>query len=89
MDKTKKAIILNNISSPYIQQAIIILKDNNLSDSLPESHILAEAEKVVSDYLHKGTFYPKDTKKKKNSRLKTALVLLIASLVFIICMFNK
>ena len=48
---SKQVVILDNISSPYIHQAIIIL--NNYS---PEKHekIIAEAEKIVSDYFNKG-----------------------------------
>ena len=47
---TKKAVILKNLSSPYIYQAIIIL---NETGALNESKALADAEKIVSDYILK------------------------------------
>lgn len=47
-NSTKKAVILNNFSSPYIYQAIVILNENGI---LNESRALRDAEKIVSDYL--------------------------------------
>ena len=49
-DTTKKVVILDNFTSPYIYQAIIVLNDNIPSNS---SHVIADAEKIVSDYLLK------------------------------------
>ena len=41
---TKKVVILNNFSSPYVSQAIIILKDYNPK---LESRAIADAETIV------------------------------------------
>ena len=46
----KKAVILNNFSSPYISEAIIILKDY---DPCLEGKIISDAEKIVSAYIAK------------------------------------
>ena len=42
---TKKVVILNNFSSPYVSQAIIILKDYNPK---LESRAIADAETIVA-----------------------------------------
>ena len=48
---THKVVILENFSSPYIHQAIIILK-NHTNGS--EEKILFEAEKIVSNYIDRN-----------------------------------
>ena len=58
-DITKKVVILNNLSSPHICEAIIVLKDY---DPRLEGKIISEAEKIVSDYI--------DRTKKKEQALK-------------------
>ena len=47
MNKAKRVIILDKIQSPTIAQAIFILRDENEN----EFFALAEAERLVSDYL--------------------------------------
>lgn len=46
----KKVVILNNFSSPYVSQAIIILKDYNPK---LESRAIADAETIVSRYIER------------------------------------
>ena len=46
----KKAVVLHNFSSPYISEAIIILKDYNPA---LEGKIITDAEKIVSAYIEK------------------------------------
>ena len=48
----KKVVILNNFSSPYVSQAIIILKDYNPK---LESRAIADAETIVSRYIERTT----------------------------------
>ena len=48
-NNTKQAIILENFSSPYIDRAILILKDYNPA---LEDKIIADAEKIVASYLN-------------------------------------
>lgn len=58
-DLTKKVVILENLASPYVHQAIIVMRDYNPK---LESRAVLEAEKIVSAYL--------DNMKIKNGRGK-------------------
>lgn len=49
-DTAKKVVILNNLSSPYICEAIIVLNEYNPQ---LEGKVIAEAEKIVSDYMER------------------------------------
>ena len=66
---TKKVVILNNFSSPYISQAIIVLKDYNPK---LESKVVADAEMIVSRYIDRmqKNGQPPRTARKKGSLLK-------------------
>ena len=52
MRTTKRVIILSNVKSPLIAQAIFILKD----DAGDEFHAVAEAERIVDAYMAKACF---------------------------------
>lgn len=53
MKKTqKKAFILNECKSPYISQAIFILKDGISPDN---TGVIADAERIVAAYMSNGT----------------------------------
>lgn len=56
-DLTKKVVILENLASPYVHQAIIVMRDYNPK---LESRAVLEAERIVSAYL--------DNMKLKNGR---------------------
>lgn len=47
-DTMKKVVILDNLSSPYVHQAIIVMRDY---DPKLESRAVIEAERIVSAYL--------------------------------------
>ena len=47
---TKKAVILNDVTSPYIYQAIVILNEKGIRN---ENKALEDAEKIVSEYMAK------------------------------------
>lgn len=47
-NREKKVIILDNLASPFIAQAIIILKENAPER---EDNILREAEQIVAGYF--------------------------------------
>ena len=70
-DLSKKVIVLNNFTSPYIAEALIVLKDY---DPRLEGKILEEAERVVSEYIQKSNSrYKKDASAriyKKNGQQK-------------------
>lgn len=64
-DITKKVVILNNFSSPYISEAIIVLREYNPK---LEGRIIDEAEKIVADYIDTHTVKT-ITKENKKERL--------------------
>lgn len=75
---SKQVVILDKLSSPYIHQAIIILKNYT-----PQQHekIIEEAERVVFEYFNKNskqnTYY---IGRKSNLGLKFTIVILSIAL---------
>ena len=49
-DLKRKVMILNNLTSPYISEAIIILKDY---DPKFDTKAILDAERIVNEYLNK------------------------------------
>ena len=84
-DITKKVVILNNLSSPYICEAIIVLKDYN---PRLESKVIADAEKIVTDYIanmkKNEQIYYKSAQKGKKS-LMLCLVVSLAGIIALGC----
>lgn len=81
---TKKVIILNNFSSPYVSQAIIVLKDYNPK---LDGKAIADAEMVVSKYIERieKTGQPAGAVRKKGKFVKIALgIILIAVMCVVI-----
>ncbi|MEE1351956.1 MAG: hypothetical protein UHM23_07905 [Clostridia bacterium] len=65
-DLTKKVVILENLASPYVHQAILVMRDYNPK---LESKAVIEAERIVSAYLDNmklksGQGYKKPVRKK-------------------------
>lgn len=79
-DITKKVVILNNLSSPYICEAIIVLKDYN---PRLESKVIEDAEKIVSDYMEKIKKNEQTVKRSAPKGKKSLILCLIASLITI------
>ena len=69
-DLTKKVVILENLASPYVHQAIIVMRDYNPK---LESRAVMEAERIVTAYL--------DNMKLKNGRSKNHSVRKLRSLL--------
>ena len=74
---TQHAVIIDNISSPYIEQAIIILKDFSHNN---REKVIADAEKIVRDYLEKIktddsdiTIYNRPSSKEQKDNSKSVL----------------
>ena len=80
---TKKVVILNNFSSPYVSQAIIILKDYNPK---LESRAIADAETIVSRYIERIQKNGQPTKAVRSKSILKILIclILIASICFAI-----
>lgn len=82
-DATKKVVILNNFVSPYVSEAIVILRDY---DPRLETKAIADAEKIVSDYIAKlDHAKPKQRRRKKSKRSKIIAAVLIAAAIALIC----
>ena len=58
-NKTKKVVILENLSSPYVHQAIIVLKDFS---PINENKAISDAERIVNDYLKRKALADDDIK---------------------------
>jgi len=95
--KSRRVVIINNIQSDSIDQAIFILKSNknDLSNSKKDSNIAQEAQRIIDNYIHQveatksaaRSSFPFDSTKKR--RLPTWLKILLgatalAALVFFI-----
>jgi len=59
-NSTRKVVILDNITSPYIQQAIIVLNEKAV---LSESKVISDAERIVNEYLKRNGYCGNDTTK--------------------------
>lgn len=75
---SKQAVILDNLSSPYIDQAIIILKNNPIGQ---QDKIIEEAERIVASYFNNKISVSPCTEQKKNTSLKATIILLAAALI--------
>ncbi len=87
-NSAKKALILSNLTSPYIYQAILILSEDGVRN---ESKALADAEKIVSEYLAKQKGGNEDIllySRPEKSRDKTnGFPLLIGCCLFSVALF--
>lgn len=72
----KRAFILNDCKSQYIQQAIFILKEGVEEES---SKVIADAERIVASYMGRGIV--KNGKKEKNKNGMVAAVLFILAII--------
>lgn len=77
---TKKVVILNNFTSPYVSQAIIVLKDYNPK---LEGKAVADAEMIVSRYIERiqKSEQPVKAVRKKGRLLKIIVGLIIAAIL--------
>lgn len=92
---TRKVVILENLTSPYIHQAIIVLNDYNPAN---EAKVIKDAEKVVSQYLIKNgysnadntkTYVAKKHKPDKRSHKASTLFCALAVIAFVACLIIK
>ncbi len=79
-EMTKKVVILNNFSSPYVSEAIVVLKDYNPK---LEGKAIEDAEMIVSRYIERieknGQFVR--TARKKSKLTKFIVGSIIAALI--------
>lgn len=79
-DLTKKVVILKNLSSPYVHQAIIVMRDYNPK---LETKAVLEAERIVNAYLDNmklksGRINKRNVRKKSYTLLYVGIALLFA-----------
>ena len=84
-NNTRKIVVLNNLKSQRIEQAIFILRDESNSS---EADAVSEAERIVDAYLsdmQKPLFDKNTLKKKKNKHiiLISSAALIVSFLLFI------
>ena len=72
---TKQVVILDNFASPYIHQAILILKNYNPEI---EDKIVEEAERIVSEYLNNEI----ETKEVSNKKIIWTGALILGTIIF-------
>lgn len=77
---TKKVVILNNFSSPYVSEAIVVLKNYNPK---LEGKAIADAEMIVSRYIERieKNGQPLRTARKKSKLVKFIIGLVITALI--------
>lgn len=75
----KKVMILNNFTSPYISEAILILKDY---DPQFDTKAILEAEKIVNDYLQKNNGQSQTTARSGFKVFKPILFLIVMGICF-------
>ncbi|MBQ6906745.1 MAG: hypothetical protein IJR79_02315 [Clostridia bacterium] len=77
---THRVVILNNVNSEIISQAILVLKN---SESVCDSAVLAEAERVVEKYMDSGTEYTE----KSDGKFLVTLIAMSAVIFTGLCIF--
>ena len=75
-DVMKKVVILENLSSPYVHQAIIVMRDYNPK---LESLAVIEAERIVSAYLDNMKIEKRQSRKSGTARKKHSFILALMS----------
>lgn len=87
-NKTRKVVILRNINSPSIDQAILVLKDGFKGNC--NSAVITEAEKIIDDYLYLNKYKCNPIEKKAGNKnidliLNAGLILSGIIAIFLIC----
>lgn len=81
--KAKNVVILNNVKSDYIEQAIFILKHPRGSTQKPMGSIVSEAEKIVESYNKRLCGINEEEKPKKYFVPLIALFALSSAALFL------
>lgn len=80
-DLTKKVVILENLASPYVHQAIIVMRDYNPK---LEAKAVIEAERIVNAYLSDMKLKSGESKKRPIRRKSSYLLYLAVSVVSVL-----
>lgn len=83
--KSKKVFVVKNFKSPYIEEAIFILREDTPAASYALPDAVSEAERIIAGYLS-GLDAPRLPKKQKRGRIFSA-VLGLAALAGLLLLF--
>lgn len=78
-ENSHKVVILNKLESPYISEAIIVLKN---SCTLPQSKAVEEAERIVRSYLERTSKNGQSVKTARRHSWKSTVILCLAAASF-------
>lgn len=78
---THRVVILNNVNSKLISQAILILKDNAGS---ADTNVMLEAERIVESYMKQNSILPPKKTQSRLAGILSAGVILAALAIFLI-----
>ncbi len=81
--KSKKVFVVKNFKSPYIEEAIFILRENAPSDAAPRDAVL-EAEALVTGYLSGLSGLMPPQKKKRRLFFAACAFLSLSSFVWLL-----
>lgn len=80
-NSARKVVILDNITSPYIQQAIIVLNEYT---TVNESKVICDAERIVNEYLKRNGYHGAEKTKvyaNKHNNKKRHMGIIITGLI--------
>lgn len=82
METLRNIIILNNLNSNEIEQAIIILKKNKGKNYNAETDVVSEAQKIIDDFIIRNR-----RQRRRIREVRSALVLMPVAAIFGLMMF--
>ena len=82
METLRNIIILNNLNSNEIEQAIIILKKNKGKNYNAETDVVSEAQKIIDDFIIRNR-----RQRRRIREVRSALVLMPVAAIFWLMMF--
>lgn len=83
METTRNIIILNNLNSDDIEQAIIILKNHNKNNYSANAGIVSEAQKIIDDFILKNK-----RRSKRLNEIRSLLILIPTAAVIGLLMYT-
>lgn len=82
METLRNIIILNNLNSNEIEQAIIILKKNKGKNYNAETDVVSEAQKIIDDFIIRNR-----RQRRRIREVRSALVLMPVAAILGLMMF--
>ena len=83
-NNTRKIVVLNNLKSPRIEQAIFILRDENVTN---EADAVSEAQRIVEAYLAETRRPLMEKSSKSKNKNKGLFFLCSAALIVSVLLF--